>query len=259
MGKRVISRRAEYNYGNYKEIAVFPVYSGSGRRYREEKRAVSRKAQKELNRKNRIKKIFRLLNGNFSHKDYFLTLTYDKKSVPKDVTQAQKDYREFIRALRRLYSAQNKPLKYMAWIEKGVEKGRLHHHLVISGGVSREKIEDLFKKGFADCKRLRPKNDDLMGLAEYFAKDPKGKRTFTCSKNLDRTCLMPVVRDNCVAKHKIKKIIENYEDKEMFERMYPGYELIRCETRLNEYSRAVSVEIILRKKGCYGYNTYLSD
>ena len=254
MGKRVISRREEYNFGNYKEIALYPVYSGSGRKVREEKAKITRKAQKELNRKMRIRKIHRLLNGNFNHKDYFVTVTYSEKFVPSTIEEAQADYREFMKKLRKLYKKAEKTLKYMAWIEKGVENGRLHHHLVISGGVPREQIEDIFQKGFCDCKRLRPQSDDLLGLAEYFAKDPKGKRTFTCSKNLDRTCLIPQVKDNSVAKHKIRKIIENYEDKEMFEKLYPGYELVKCENRINEYSRAISVNILLRKKGCYGYD-----
>lgn len=249
MGKRVISRKKTYEYGNYKEIEIFPVYSGTHRRVREAKTKISRKAQKQLNKKNRIKKIFRLLHGNFKQNDYFITLTYSDKFVPKSIEEAQTDYRNFMVRLRRLYNRDGKELKYMAWIEKGVENGRIHHHLVLSGGICREEIENLFGKGFCNVSRLNFGQDDLMGLAEYFAKDPKGKRTFTCSKNLDRECLKAKkTEDNKTSKALISKMIENKDDKSLYEKLYPGYEPVKIETPINEYTRAVSISIILRKK-----------
>lgn len=252
MGKRVISRKKTYEYGNYKEIEIFPVYSGTHKKIREPKTNMSRKVQKELNKRNRIKKIFRLLHGNFIHKDYFVTLTYSDKFVPKTIEQAQEDYKKFMGKLRKLYKIKGITLKYMAWVETGVEKGRIHHHLVITGGVSREQIEDAFQKGFCNVSRLNFAQDDLLGLAKYFAKDPKGKRTFTCSKNLDRNCLIAKnTEDNKTSKALISKMIENKDDKSLYEKLYPGYELVKCETPINEYTRAVSISFILRKKCCY--------
>lgn len=246
--KRVINRKQTFEYGNYKEIEIYPVYSGTHTRVRGEKAKKTKKSQKELNKRNKIKKIFRLLNGNFKKGDYFLTLTYSPKNCPETVEEAQKDYQKFMKKLRAAYKKSGKELRYMAWIEKGVEKGRIHHHLVISGGVGREEIEEMFGRGFCNCDILKPEIDDLKGLSEYFAKDPKGKRTFTCSKNLDRSCLIPKsVENNKTSKHEVKKIIENYDDKEFFEKKYPGYELVRGEIRKNEYNRGAYVYLIMRK------------
>ena len=218
--KRVINRKSTYEYGNYKEIEIYPVYSGSHQKLRGEKAKRSKKSQRELNRKNRIKKIFRLLNANFTGKDYFLTLTYSDRFIPKTVEELEKDYRRVMQKIRKEYNRLGLELKYMSWIEKGVEKGRIHHHIVLSGGLSDPMIffDKIFKKGFADVKLLRPWYNDLKDLAEYFAKDPKGKRTFTCSKNLDRSCLTPKkIENNRTNKHEIKKIAENYDDKDFFE------------------------------------------
>lgn len=252
MGKRIINRKNTYRYGNYKEIEIFPVYSGTHTRLRGEKTNKTKKAQKELNKRNKIKKIFRLLNANFKKGDYFLTMTYAPGFCPETIEEATAHYQKFMKKLRALYKKTGKELKYMAWIEKGVEKGRIHHHLVISGGVSREEIENLFGYGYCNCDVLKPEIDDLKGLAEYFAKDPKGKRTFTCSKNLDRTCLLPKeVENNKTSKHEVKQIIENFEDKDFIEKKYPGYELVGGEVRKNEYMRHAYVYLMLRKKGCY--------
>ena len=252
---RIINRKEVYEYKHYKEIEIYPVYSGSHKRVRCEKRKESKKSQKELNKRNRIKKILRLLRDNFCKKDFFVTLTYSEKNVPKTVDGAQEDYKQFMRALRKAYSDAGKTLKYMAWVEKGVEKGRLHHHLVVSGGIDREVFEELFQKGFVTVRKLKPELDDFLSLAEYFAKEPKGKRTFTCSKNLSRTALVPkVVENNKTSKQEIKAIIENFEDKEWFEKKYPGYEPVFCDIRKNEYSRHSYIYLTLRKKGCYDYD-----
>lgn len=251
MGKRVVSRNQEFEYGNYKEIEIFPVYAGSHIKTKREKTKETKKSQKELNKRNRIKKILRLLNSNFKKGDYFLTLTYAPDECPDTVEQAEEDIKKFMRKLRNAYKKAEKTLKYMAWIEKGVEKGRIHHHIVLTSGVTREVIEEMFGKGFCNCDIIRPEIDDLQGLAKYFAKDPKGKRTFTCSKNLDRTCLLPTkVENNKTSKHEVKKIIENFEDKDFIDKKYPGYELVIGDIRKNEYTRGAYVHLMLRKKGC---------
>ncbi len=252
MGKRVINRKQTFEYGVYKEVEIFPVYAGTHTKVRCEKSKESRKSQKELNKKNRITKILRLLRDNFFKKSYFITLTYAQQFVPKTVEEAQNEYKDFMKKLRKAYKEAGKELKYMAWVEKGVEKGRLHHHIVVSGGLKREAYEELFQKGWVNVRKLKPGLDDFLGLAEYFAKDPKGKRTFTCSKNLDRTCLVPKkVENNKTSKHEIKKIIENYEDKNFIEKMYPGYELVTGEVNKNEYTRGAYIYLTLRKKGCH--------
>ena len=256
MGRvRCINKKQTFEYGRYKEIEIFPVYSGTHQRVRREKTNESRKAQRDLNKKNRIKKIFRLLNANFGAKDFHLTLTYNEKCVPETSEEALNHYRVFMRKLRNAYSKQNLTLKYMSWYETGVENGRLHHHIIVSGGVKgsfNEVIEffrSFFPFGIVNVDLLDPSYNDLLSLAEYFAKDPKGKRTFTCSKNLDRTCLIPKsVEHNQTSKAEVKNIIENYEDSAFFEKMYPGYELVTGEIRKNEYSRGAYVYLIMRKK-----------
>lgn len=251
---RVINKKETYIYGEYQEINIFPVYSGNHKKVREEKAKTTKKSQKELNKRNRKKKYFRLLHENFKNRDYIVTLTYAPHFLPSNEEEAKEDYRKLMRSLRKEYSKKGIEMKYMAWIEKGIEKGRLHHHFVITGGVDIEIFENLFKKGFVNVRKLKKGFDDLLGLAEYFSKDPKGKRSFTCSKNLSRKCLIPAKTElNKTSKYEIKKIIENYEDKEFFEKMFPGYELVTGEVRNNEYSRHAYVYLIMRKKGIYSF------
>lgn len=135
-----------------------------------------------------------LLNANFTRSDYHVSVTYDEDHHPPDDEAALKEARNYVRRLKAVYRKAGVEFKYILVTEYGHKRGRIHHHLVISGGVSREVIEDAWGKGTANVDRLQPdKQDGFAALAKYLTKDPQGGRhRWSCSRNLKK----PVVQIN---------------------------------------------------------------
>ena len=118
-----------------------------------------------------------------------LTLTY--RGTPPDYEQARKDVRNYLRAVKRMREKAGLPeMKYIYVLEEegaDGEKRRVHVHLMMSGGVSREALEEKWGRGYANCDRLQPEEGTgLLELARYFTKQgmEKHRRAWSASKNL---------------------------------------------------------------------------
>ena len=167
------------------DVQIYPVFkSGSGRR--KAKFKPTSEVQEKLNAKNSANYLSRLINLNFTKKDYELHLVYDDEFLPNSYERAEKDVINFLRRAKRLYQKVGADLKYIYGTEVGEKSGRLHHHITISGGVSRDMLEGLWKYGFANTKALNFKKTGAAGLAHYVTKQKISKRRFSCSKNLLR-------------------------------------------------------------------------
>lgn len=237
--------------GDILEIEIYPISDIEKRKSRKEKRKESTKSQKNLNEKNATKKITRSINVNFTEDDYVAHMTYDKKHLPLTVEDARNDVKKYIRRLRYHYKKDNLPSpKYIAVIEepeKGKKKGRLHHHLIISGGLPRDKIEELWGKGRCNVDRLQPDEFGYEGLARYISKDPKGKKRWIPSRNLEQPKIE--INDSKYTKRKVEKIANNPEDRYYFEKQYPGYIFNQCEVQLNEINGGWYLTIKMRMRG----------
>ena len=114
-----------------------------------------------------------LMDANFGRNDLHVTLTY--RGTPPDYEQARKDVRNYLRAVKRMREKAGLPeMKYIYVIEEeggDGEKRRIHVHLMMTGGISREALEEKWGRGYANCDRLQPEEGTgLLELARYFTK-----------------------------------------------------------------------------------------
>ncbi len=219
-----------------------------GKRSKKEK--VSAPKQKNLNDKNAKRYFVQLTNRNFGSDDLHLSYTYTNETLPTNPEEAQK---QAIKYLRRIDYRMRKeglpPLKYILVTEytedKETEKPtRIHHHAIISGGLSRDVIEDLWCKrrkkgekkgeriGYVNADRLQPNEFGVEALCKYMVKNPNNKKRWTQSQNL----LKPVMRTNDYkyTKTEIQKLSQCYEDRQYWEKKYPGWIFTTCKAIHNK-------------------------
>ncbi|MFL8969337.1 hypothetical protein ACKA04_04610 [Helcococcus kunzii] len=264
-----IREKVIYCGENYKEVDIYPHNPPVRKKgTRSKKKKESLLSQKNLNNKNAKRKLNQLIETNFSNEDYFLTLTYNDKFLPSNLKDAEKELRNFIRRLKRRYKKADINLKYVyvtAFTEKNnndlqndndeIEIVRVHHHLVISGGLDRDEIEETWKKkndsmGYANTKKLQPDiNKGLSDLVGYMINQPSNRRRWNCSQNLER----PVSRTNDYkyTRRKIRSIVGYKKDLSYWEEQYPGFYIADKEQGYEEVYNELtgwSIYLKLRKK-----------
>lgn len=122
--------------------------------------------QRQVNEREAVTKLRRLINHNFQGGDIHLVLGYSR-AYTRTPAQARKDLETFMRRLRSYFRKKGKPLKYVTVTE--YKSRRIHHHLVISSMDTRD-IPALWEYG-------RPHVTHLDGtgqygqLAEYLVKE----------------------------------------------------------------------------------------
>lgn len=139
---------------------------------------------------------------------------------------------------------------------------RVHHHIVINGGLDRNKLEKLWcrrrKKGekegeplgYANTKRLQvDDNTGLNALGEYLARHKKHKRKYTGSLNLKQ----PISRtnDHRYSQKDLRKFVNGEIGIKEIEALYPGYTVADKDNGIIvEYNELTgwSVRLKLRKK-----------
>ena len=270
MGYRTVTTVA----GDTLVAEIFPAW---GR----EKRGQAMAAKKNLT-PDRIRKYnterakFRLqllMDANFTSKDQSLTLTYTEQPTEREI---RKDVKNFIARIRRERKRRGLPeMKYIYAIEseKDGQAKQLHCHIVMSGGIDRKEVEQIWRKGsqargFANCDDLQPDKDGLRRLAFYVydqnrGKDLKGRRHYSCSKNLTE----PKVRSSMsrVSNAKVRKMARDFNGiaKTIMEKVYPGFEFVRglryqenesgtmsesC-VRFSDYTDGVYIRVMMRRRG----------
>ena len=172
--------------GNMFEVELYPIFNKKDFQEFKVKRK-SRKAQKNLNDRNSRKQFIRLINSNFTKDDYIMHLTYSNENLPPSIEDAEKEVYKLIRKIN--YRRKKKKLqnaKYIYVTEYDLQKKiRVHHHLIIDGGIDRKVMKDLWTNGIrTKVEELEPDEYELSGLANYLSKDPKGKKRWKSSKGL---------------------------------------------------------------------------
>lgn len=216
----------------------------------------TKEAQKKLNNKNAEKYFVRKANANFGKGDYYITLGYSEKYKPKSHEEARKNMRKYIARLNYLYKKQQKlagvskkklkNIKYM-FVTEVSEKGRCHHHILMSSVLSMETVEKEWKFGRRNNIRIiHPDELHITGLVKYLSKDPKGKKRWGCSKGLKE----PVITRS-ISKFSRRKINEmtynhNLIEEEM-EKVNPGYKFIDAKVTKNEFNGKWYISARLRK------------
>ncbi len=243
---RYFIRESIYVCGNYMDADIYPVFQPAGKRRKRCK--PTSEIQQRLNQRNAEKKITRLAHLNFTEKDIALHLTYD--SQPESTEQAQKDLYNFIRRIKRARKKLGLPeLKYLSCTEIGKEHGRVHHHLIMSGGMDRDTLEEMWGKGFANSKRLQFKEDGITGLAHYIVKDRQFFKRWNQSRNLLQP--EPIEHDGIVTQDDMADMAEAIDSKgawDYFERRYPGFELTEASYVKNGINCGKYVRVEMRRR-----------
>lgn len=217
----VFIREKKTDCADYREVDIIPRTEEAEKAVRG-KRGKRRKAKKPkqnaLNEKNARRYLVQLGNGNFKAGDLHTTCTYNADSLPGTVEEAEKIVNNY---LRRIAYRRNKlglePLKYILVTEykfakDGGQLKRIHHHIIMNGGQSRDEVEMMWtaqrinwkkadspdkrtreeyrdsvkKMGWVNADRLQTNENGIEGLCNYIIKDPQGKKRYSSSRNLER-------------------------------------------------------------------------
>ncbi|MBR3784828.1 MAG: hypothetical protein IKJ77_00250 [Firmicutes bacterium] len=213
----------------------------TGRKGRGEKRNPTTESVKAHNQRMRIKEVHVYILSYFREGDHWLCLTYDDNHVPESEEEALNNVRNFKRRIDR----KCKPLEievFALWnVEKGAEKERFHHHMIMNQEVERELIEECWGYGIILFKRLDDKaynSDDYYSLAEYIVKQSTAE---TCDGKKNRP-----------AYHKtrnIKKPITKISDvQEMEVKEFKDYEVVDVEEHTDPITGLISLEYRMKSK-----------
>lgn len=196
--------------GNQLEVEIYPEFTKKKAITKNGRFQKHKDIQNNLNDKNSRKSFIRLVNTNFTKKDYYITLTYEDKHLPEDMKEAMNNIRNYIRRINRLRKKkglENCKYVYVTEWKKGDKGIRCHHHAIIEGGISMDEIESTWNKGRRNnIRRYDPTEEDGgTGLANYLMKDPQGNKRWVSSKNLKK----PVIRKNHqdFSNKKVKKMV----------------------------------------------------
>lgn len=235
--------------GEIVEKEIYPVWKCKGDMPRGNKKNKSRKAQENLNKKNKIKETIRLVNTNFNDGDLYLTLTY--KGKPPNKERAKKDIDNYLDRIRRWWkkNKSNEEFKYIHVIDfvEDPEKSnrtRIHHHLIISG-MDRDMAEEKWTLGTANAAKLQSDELKFEKVARYIASQSKTR--IGHSKNLKK----PVVTVNrtTLTRRKVEKIAINENcQKEFFENKYKNLCFIDCKSYISDEFSGVYIYTKMRKR-----------
>lgn len=255
--------------GQMLESEIFPIWNTKAET-RVARSMVTRAAQKNLNDRNAARKLVRLVNTNFNRDDLAVTLTYDGE--PPDYAQAQKDVRNFIRRVRDYRKREGLPeMKYIYVVEgiappedpeadaqmclPGLEPPlppepdpvRPHHHVILSE-MDRDVVERLWGKGWANCRRLQPNEYGLESLSRYMIKERRGRKRWYGSRNLKQPTVTK--SDWKMSRRKVAQAVAEIADtpSSIFNRAYPGYELVDVSIRGSEFVSGVYIYARMKRR-----------
>ena len=244
-------REKRFLCGKYLEVEIYPISKYEQKKSRSKKKNESRKEQKSLNDKNAKKNLRRRIHANFDNKDLIVSLSYDADNLPNSEEDAIRDRNNYIRRIKNFRKRNGLgELKYIAVLEYREAtddkrtKTRIHHHIIISG-MDRDKVEELWGKGIANTSRMQANELGFEELANYLLKDPRGKKRWIQSKNI--VIPVPVINDYKYSNKKLYELSQNQGEREVFEKLYPGFVYSGHEVVLNDIDGGTYVYIKMRR------------
>ncbi|WP_242862716.1 rolling circle replication-associated protein [Clostridium botulinum] len=234
----------------YKEIDIIPrteIQEKNGRSKRRKRIRETEPKQKNLNDKNSKRYLVQVGNGNFTEDDLHISATYNPKFLPSSVEEAEKEVTNFLSRIK--YNMKKKgtsELKYILVTEYNFDKGdsnkvtRIHHHIIINGGLDRDTIEELWSRpkrkgekkrerlGWINADRLQFNENGIEGLCKYITKNSKGKKRWSSSRNLIRP--YNTKNDNKYSKRKIAKLAKDPNILETVQKLYPELDIVKINT-----------------------------
>lgn len=240
--------------GDALNVRIYPILGrGDGERAEAARRALTPEKQKRHNAQQAQRRLRLLLEANFGPKDQHITLTY--AAAPPSYARAVKDVENYLARVKRLRKRKGLgEMKYI-WVleeEENGEKRRIHCHMVVTGGLSREELESKWGKGFANADRLQPDETEGLGaLAKYLCKQQRERyqRKWSCSKNLVKP--QPTISRTKMSNRRVRLACSALPGAaaEVMAQVYPGYRLAECRVWLSEWLDGVYVEVWMRRAG----------
>lgn len=237
--------------GEHIEVMVYPIWSTAptlpdGAPVRKSAAAIAR-----ANAENARKHFERKMNTNFCDLDYRVDLTYADDFLP-DAGQARQDVQNYLRRVK--YACRKAGLsqpRYMGVSEgkrEGSRQKRVHHHIVISCGLSRDDLESIWKKGRVRTDRLQADRFGYTALARYLLKEPEGAKRYFCSRNLKEPTV--TVSDTKLSIRKAERIAQAAEESApaIFQQLYKGCEFLDCQVKRTDFVAGVYISVRLRKR-----------
>lgn len=242
---RCLYRETRHYCGEYLEVDIYPVFEYQ--RGRGKKRKPTTETQKRLNQRNAERKLIRLLNTNFTPRDIRFDLTYNDDHCPSSPEDAQRQMQNFLRRVKRFRKKHDLPeLKYVAVTEQREHTGRIHHHIVMSGGVDITELAALWSRGYTTAKPLQFDQYGIVGIAKYLIKDPLLGKRWCASRNLERA--EPKKRDGRIPRYKVKELSDSGRDnRDYLEKLYEGYSLADCRPYHNDFNDGYYITVRMYK------------
>lgn len=197
------------------------------------------------------KRIVRLVETNFTGKDWYFTATIEGDKLPT-LDEMQKMVGNFIGRInyrrKKLGLGNAKYIYVIEGYEEGSRQKRLHFHMIIDGGLSRETLREIWGRGRTKCDELDPKSyNGLINLAKYMVKDPRGRKRWVPSKNLKQPIV--TIADRKIRSSAARRIAQSTaEAAAALEKIYPGYEHVGTEVKTNPYIPGCYIYAVMRKK-----------
>ena len=246
-------RETEMICGDWIFGEVHPTWRPAGKR-RGKFRETSETMQRLNNRRAELR-LTATAHANFRRGDYALHLTYADDELPEDADKFERDIRSLIGKLRRAYRKAGTEFKYIL-VRSWSGRGRPHLHMLLSGGVDRDRVENCWTHGLANCDRMEFNACGIADLAAYIGGQRqtgkadaehtrrKGERRWSGSRNLAK----PVERINVTrySKAAMEEIADSGNPHGIFAARYPGYWLSEYpEIRQNPVTHAWELSFVL--------------
>ena len=252
MGYRTRTTKA----GPRLEAEIYPLFGREKvSRLREAKKNQTPEKVQRLNQERSDRHFVLLADGNFTKEDVHVTLTY--KGETPTYERARMDVRNYLDRIRRERKRREltEPLKYLGAIEGCADgtRERIHVHILMSGGIDRETLEAIWGRGYANADRLKPDENGLEAIARYIVKQSrwgkvKYKKRWFASRNLKQ----PKTRtsDTKVSNARVKRLATDMvnEARGIMEKVYPGYEFVRCTVHGSDLVDGVYIRCVMRQR-----------
>ena len=243
--------------GERLEAEVYPIFGRSQEQTaRREKLNMTRERQAQLNTKRAKRRLVLLMETNFrTDEDVHVTLTY--AGAEPGLERCRKDVRNFLNRVKRQREKQGlAELKYIYAIGHDADQ-RIHVHLVMNGGISRDRLEAIWQKGYANTIRLQKQGGGLQGMANYLyrqnekARD-RGERAGVHMWSGSRNLKQPKehVSDTKLNNRKVRKVALDFHGigREIMEKTYPGYAVENVQVFFSDVVDGVYIRVVMRKE-----------
>lgn len=230
----IVIREKIVDSGKYREVLIYPFF-GDHKKKRSAKKQASTQRQVRANHVTAQKKLARILNANFKPGDVRVELTYKDEFYPTSIEDSQRKMKNFLRRMKSFRrKAGRSELKYVFVTEIGRTFGRIHHHVVMSGNISKEEVHKIWGQGSVRIDKLKFGPTGLVDLAYYLTKDPIMKKHWIGSRNLNKP--IQTVHDDRISQRDLNRwTCLGWDERQQLTMRYgDGYVMSLYEHHFNE-------------------------